>query len=216
MPRKTNGIEIELYPGPQKDREGKTLLYARPASRHKISTRDVDDFCAEYRHMQAGEMSQFFETFLQTAGMWLAKGYRVETPIGSFSLKLKLMGEHTDPHRVTSQDIRFGGVEFTPSRRFLEAADQNKEGYRWEKAVVGNSQMYDATAMEEALQKSLKPGYTTVRRFMFDSGLKRDSAQKYLDSLCVGDNARLRRRKDGRTFIYSPRKDEDRLSAESR
>ena len=207
MPKKTNGIEIELNPGPKRDEEGRALLYARTASKNKINMRDLDDLCAEYRHMQPGELTAFFETFLDVAGNWLSKGYRVETPIGSFALKLKIMGEHTDPKRVTSRDICFSNVEFTPSKRFLEAADQNKEGYRWEKTVVGNSQMYDQAAMEEALRKSLRSGYTTVSGFMMYSGLKRDSAQKFLDSLTKGDDARLIRRRNGRMFVYTPRKD---------
>ena len=32
---------------------------------------------------------------METAGRWLSEGYRVETPIGSFAPKLKLLGEHT-------------------------------------------------------------------------------------------------------------------------
>ena len=63
----------------------------------------------------------------------------------------------------------------------------------------------DPKAMEEALRKSLTIGYTSVSSFMHFSGLKRDSAQKFLDSLCQGEDARLRRRRNGKSYIYSPR-----------
>ena len=61
-------------------------------------------------------------------------------------------------------------------------------------------------AMEEALRKSLSLGYTSVSTFMYFSGLKRDSAQKFLDSLTKGEDARLVRVRNGKSYIYSPKK----------
>ena len=205
MPRKTNGIVFELHPGPQKDADGKPLLYARPAAGRKRKFEEIDDFCARYRHTTPGEMKRLFSLFMDVAGMWLAKGYRIETPIGSFALKLKLLGDHTDPARVTGKDIMYSGVEFTPSREFVETAGMNREGFRRSEHTVGNSQMYDTKAMEEALRVSMKAGYTTVTRFMHASGLKRDSAQKFLDGLSTGPDARLRRTQDGKTYVYTLR-----------
>lgn len=206
MPRKTNGIVFELHPGPKHDEEGRPLLYARPASGQKKTMKQLDDFCAEYRNLQRGEMERLFNLFLDVAGDWLAEGYRVETPIGSLAMKLKLVGEHSDPDKVTGRDIMYNGVEFTPSKELIARAGSNREGFRKKSGVVGNSQMYDPKAMEEALRKSLAIGYTSVSTFMHFSGLKRDSAQRFLDSLCQGEDARLRRRKNGKSYIYSPRK----------
>ena len=207
MPRKTNGIEFELHPSPKRDEEGKPLLYARPASGRKKTMKQLDDFCAEYRNLQKGEMERLFNLFIDVAGSWLAQGYRVETPIGSFAMKLKLTGDHTDAEKVTGRDIVYNGVEFTPSKELIAKAGSNREGFRKKSGTVGNSQMYDPKAMEEALRKSLTLGYTTVSTFMYFSKLKRDSAQHYLDSLSKGENARLLRRKNGRTYVYSLRKD---------
>ena len=109
MPRKTNGIEFELHPSPKRDEEGKPLLYARPASGRKKTMKQLDDFCAEYRNLQKGEMERLFNLFLDVAGNWLSQGYRVETPIGSLSIKLKLVGEHSDPDKVTGRDILYNG-----------------------------------------------------------------------------------------------------------
>ena len=207
MPRKTNGIVFELHPGPKHDEEGRPLLYARPASGQKKTMKQLDDFCAEYRNLQKGEMERLFNLFIDVAGNWLAQGYRVETPIGSFAMKLKLTGDHTDAEKVTGRDIVYNGVEFTPSRELIAKVGSNREGFRKKSGTVGNSQMYDPKAMEEALRKSLTLGYTTVSTFMYFSKLKRDSAQHYLDSLSKGENARLLRRKNGRTYVYSLRKD---------
>ena len=207
MPRKTDGIQFELHPGPKRDEEGKPLLYARPATGISKTIRQLDDFCAEYRNLQKGEMERLFNLFIDVAGNWLAQGYRVETPIGSFAMKLKLTGDHTDAEKVTGRDIVYNGVEFTPSKELIAKAGSNREGFRKKPGYVGNSQMYDPKAMEEALRKSLTLGYTTVSTFMYFSKLKRDSAQHYLDSLSKGENARLLRRKNGRTYVYSLRKD---------
>lgn len=205
MPRKTDGIQFELHPGPKRDEEGKPLLYARPATGISKTIRQLDDFCAEYRNLQRGEMERLFNLFIDVAGNWLAQGYRVETPIGSFAMKLKLTGDHTDAEKVTGRDIVYNGVEFTPSRELIAKVGSNREGFRKKPGYVGNSQMYDPKAMEEALRKSLTLGYTTVSTFMYFSKLKRDSAQHYLDSLSKGENARLLRRKNGRTYVYSLR-----------
>jgi len=63
--------------------------------------------------------------------------------------------------------------------------------------------MYDQKAMDEALRKSIRHGYITIKTFQIFSGLKSKSAQRYLDSLCQGDNPRLRRYREGRTWHYT-------------
>ncbi len=77
------------------------------------------------------------------------------------------------------------------------------DGFRRRKGRVGNSQMYDQKAMDEALRKSVFHGYITIKTFQIFSGLKYKSAQRYLDSLCQGDNPRLSRYREGRTWHYT-------------
>ena len=205
MPRKTDGIEIEIHPGPKKGEDGKPLLYVRPAKGRKKSFKDLDDFCTKYRGLRTGEMRQVFDVLMDVTGRWLSEGYRVETPLGSFAPKLKLLGEHTDPKTVTGRDIAYVGLDFIPNKEFVKAGGMHREGYRKSQAPVGNSQMYDQQAMDEALRRSLRLGYTTVPEFMSASGLKRDSAKSYLDSLCKGDHPRLWRVKESRRFLYFPK-----------
>ena len=121
--------------------------------------------------------------------------------------KLKLLGEHTDPKTIHGRDIKYTGIEFIPSKEFVKECGKNREGYRKSQAPVGNSQMYDAQAMEEALRQSLKVGYTTIPDFMIHSGLKRDSAKSYLNSLCYGEHPRLRRIRESRRYLYFPIKE---------
>ena len=206
MPRKTDGIEFEIHPRPTKGEDGKPLLYVRPAKGMKKSFKQLDDYCTKYRGLRPGEMQQVFDVLIETAGRWLSDGYRVETPLGSFAPKLKLLGEHTDPKTITGRDIVYAGLEFIPSKEFVKEGGRNHEGYRKSKAAVGNSQMYDEKAMDAALQRCLRLGYATVPEFMIFSGLKRDSAKTYLDGLCKGEHPKLWKVREGRRWLYFPKK----------
>lgn len=207
MPRKTAGIEFEIHPRPTKGEDGKPLLYVRPAKGRKKSFKQLEEFCCKYRNLHTGEMQMVMDVMMEVVGLWLSDGYRVETPIGSFAPKLKLQGEHTDPKTINGNDVVYAGIEFIPSKEFVEEGGKNYEGYRKSQtqAQVGNGQMYDEKAMDEAMYQSMKSGYTTIQKFMKFSGLKRDSAKAYLDSLCMGDNARLCRVRESRSWLYLPK-----------
>ena len=205
MPRKTDGILFELQPRPTKGEDGKPLLYAQPVVERKYDLDDIDEFCAKYRHTTQGEMKHLFSLLEEVTTMWLSKGYRVETPFGSFAPKLKLVGEHTDPEKVLGRDVIYGGIGFIPAKQFVKDADCSHDGFRRKQGCVGNSQMHDPKAMDEALRRSVRHGYITIKAFQWVSGLKYKTAQAYLDSLCTGDNPRLNRYKEGRTWHYTIR-----------
>lgn len=202
MPRKTDGVLFELQPRPTKGDDGKPLLYAKPVVDHKYNLDDIDDFCNKYRHTSKGEMKRFFDLLEEVTTMWLREGQRVETPFGSFAPKIRLLGDHTDPAKVTGRDVIYGGIEFIPAKQFVKDADCGRHGFRCRKNRVGNSQMYDQKAMDEALRKSLRHGYITIKTFQIFSGLKYNSAKNFLDSLCIGEDPRLSCYKDGRTWHY--------------
>ena len=130
MPRKTDGIEFEIHPRPTKGEDGKPLLYVRPAKGRKKSFKELETFCNKYRNLQTGELQRAFNVVLDVVGLWLSDGYRVETPIGSFAPKLKLLGEHTDPKTIHNRDIEYAGIEFIPSKEFIKEGGKNREGYR--------------------------------------------------------------------------------------
>lgn len=202
MPRKTDGILFELQPRPTKGDDGKPLLYAQPVVERRCDVDAIDEFCAKYRHTSKGEIKHLFDLFSEIATMWLRKGYRVETPFGSLAPKLKLLGEHTDPEKVTGRDVMYGGIEFIPSKQFVKDADCSHDGFRLKLGSVGNSQIHDPKAMEEALRQSTAMQHVTIQRFMYYSGLKYQSAKRYLDNLCKGDSPCLQRYKEGRMWHY--------------
>ena len=204
MPRKTDGILFELHPGPMKDQDGQPLLYVRPAKGYKKSMNELENYCETYHYIPQGEVRRVLDVVQKTVGKWLSKGYRVDTPFGSFAPRLKMLGEHTDPKTVSGRDVVFAGISYNPSKEFVRNANKNYEGYRKSMQPVGNSQMYDPMAMNEALRKSMALGFTTIADFMQHSGLKRDSAKLYLDSLCEGAAPSLRKVKRGRLWHYLP------------
>ena len=205
MPRKTNGIEFEIHPRPTNGEDGKPLLYVRPAKGRRKSFKDLETFCNRYRGLRPGELQMVMDTLMDVVGLWLSDGYRVETPIGSFAPKLKLLGEHTDPKTIQGRDIIYAGIDFIPTKEFIRKGGKNLEGYRKSQALVGNSQMHDPKAMDEALRRSMKLGHTTIPEFMKHSGLKRDSAKTYLDSLCQGEHPRLWKVRESRRWLYFPK-----------
>ena len=198
------GITFQLEPGPRKDDEGRSILYAIPDPRVRCSMKLMSHEAVLRGLVTHGEMERVFNAFFELAGLLLSRGYRLETPIGSFAPKLRLMGEFTDPQQVKYNDVEYAGVDFRPSKDFVKACSRNPFRFKKKETSVGNSQMHDTEAMEEALRQSLAEGFTNVRRFMYFSHLKRDSARSYLNSLCEGDNPRLQKRTVGRSKIYMP------------
>ena len=199
-------IEFELLPRPTKGEDGKPLLYVRPVTPYKFDIDYIDKFCAEYRNTKRGEIVSAFNTFLSAASQMLASGFRLETPIGTFAPKLKLNGDFTDPKQVKKTDVSYVGVEFVPSKQFQKEADCSQRGksFKVHSTMVGNAQMHDQQAMNNALQLSMFEGHVTIKTFMMKSGLKYNSAKRYLDSLCEGDDAHWKRVKEGGVTFYYP------------
>ncbi len=205
MPRKKKGMMFELLPRPTTDENGKPLLYARPASTRKWSIGWIDEFCSKYRAIPSGEVNRVFETFLEVAVSFMMDGSRVITPIGSFAPKLKIKGDFSDPKKVKHSDVYLAGIEFIPSKRFIQELEN-----RLDDGFLKYIDPYDREAvrskitLEEALQKSLRKGYTTIRAFCGYSGLKYVSARRFLNSLCEGDSPRLERIREGHQLHYRP------------
>lgn len=204
MPRKTDGIEFEIHPRPTKGEDGKPLLYVRPAKGKKMDKELFLANCQKNHPVFADVIEPVVDAVLDDLSRLLTQGYRVDTPFGSFAPKLRLLGDHTDPKTITGRDIVYDGVDYKPSKDFIKQAGKNRLGYRKSDSPVGNSQMYDEQAMAEALRRSMSKGFITIPYFMYHSGLKRDSATKYLNSLCAGDNPRLNKYLIGRQWHYYP------------
>ena len=203
MPRKTDGMLFELLPRPTKGEDGQPLLYAHPAIGFKYTMEAIDEYCLKYRGMPHDQMAHLFEGFLSVAAFLMRDGSRVETPIGSFAPKLKLNGDFTDPEKVKGDNLSLGGIEFIPSKRFIRELEKYLDsGFRRKREVVERHPVTDAKELEEVLERCLKPGYTTVERFRRAADLKYDTAKRYLNSLCKGENPLLRKYKEGQTNHY--------------
>ena len=203
MPRKTDGMKFELLPRPTKGEDGQPLLYPRPAKGFKYTQRALDEYCNKYRATQVGDMVRLFESFLDAAATLMRDGSRVETAIGSFAPKLRLDGDYTDPKKVKNDSISLAGIEFIPSKRFVETLEEKIHfGYVQKQEVYERHPVTDPEELEKVLEKCLRKGYTTVERFRWAADLKYDTAKRYLNSLCKGDNPMLRKYKEGRTNHY--------------
>jgi len=113
MPRKKDGMLFEVHPTPVKGKDGGNIVYARPASGKKLSMQEVEDYCSKWYGLRYGELTRALDVFLRAAAELMVQGYRIDTPIGSFAPRLKLIREVTDASQVKARDVRLDGVDYT-------------------------------------------------------------------------------------------------------
>lgn len=204
MPRKKNGFLYEVYPTPAKGKDGRNIVYARPAKGRKLGIEDVDKYCASHHCLRSGELKLVLEEFLKAAGALMARGYRIDTPIGSFAPKLALTREVTDPDDVKDSDVTLSGVEYIPGRHWDDAIGRwLGNGFTRQENPNTQELIKDTAHLEHALSESLKRGYVTVKSFAYYAGLTLYSARKQLETWTKGDNPKLMRTKMGQIHIYT-------------
>lgn len=204
MPRKNNGIPFFLQLSPQKGPDGKPLLYARPMPGMKLDKNYADNIITQVSHFHHGELSSVLETFIDAFSRYIANGYRIETPLGTFGPKLKMNGQYTDPESVNSAAVNFAGIEFKPSKRFLDTVKKHQHGCHPARYATSPSiPVSDNDLLIHALEESMTNGYTTMKSFMQKSTLKYKKAKLFLDSLCEGEHPLLSRKKEGNTMLYT-------------
>ena len=64
----------------------------------------MKNFCA-LRGINSEIIDTAFETFMVVCSKWITEGYRIETPLGTFSPKIKLNSEFIDSSKVKGGDI---------------------------------------------------------------------------------------------------------------
>ena len=204
MPRKKDGMLFEVHPSHAKGKDGKKIGYVRPAGNMKLSMQGLEEFCNRNYHSLYGELGRAFDYFLRAAGEVMAMGYRIETPIGSFAPRLRLLREITNPDEVTGRDVVFDGVDYNPGKLWNKELEKWSRGFR--RANNPNTQevLADKQQLEKVLRQELGDGgYTTVQRFAIASNLTYYSARKLLNEWCKGENPRLLKTKQGQVFIYT-------------
>ena len=188
-----------------KGKDGRNIVYAKPAKGLKLDIKAVDGYCHEHYELKDGELEFVFKQFLKCASELMARGYRIDTPIGSFVPKLGLKREITSADEVDDDDVQLEGVDYNP-------------GKIWNKAIEGwlfngftrvenpNVQelMQDTAHLEQALRECLKQrGFVTVKAFTIQAHLTDYSARKQLEAWTKGDNPKLMKTKMGQTDIYT-------------
>ena len=151
MPRKKGGMPFEVHPTPAKGKDGRNIVYVRPAMRDKLLMKGVDEFCSRNYGLRFGELTRAFDVFQMAAAELMAMGYRIDTPIGSFAPRLKLTREITDPDDVRESDIRLDGVEYKPGKLWDKPLKKWEDGFR---RVDGNHNTQELMADEAQLENA--------------------------------------------------------------
>ena len=205
MPKKKSGFPYEVYPTPAKGKDGGNIVYARPAKGLKLSIEGVDEYCAKHYQTRNGEIEWAFKAFLKGAAELMARGYRIDTPIGSFVPKLALKREITDPSKVRNSDVELDGVDYNPGKTWNKAIGKWLfDGFLRVDNPDALKVMADKEHLEEVLRKCLQQrGYTTVSIFAYQAGLTKFSARKQLNAWTQGETPKLLKSKMGHTDIYT-------------
>lgn len=204
MPRKKSGFPYEVHPTPVKGKDGRNIVYARPAKGLKIGITELDKYCAKHYATRDGEVEFVLKEFVKAAAELMAEGYRVDTPIGSFVPKLGLKREITDPDKVRNSDVVLEGVDYNPGKIWNKSID----GWLFNgflRVENPNTQeiIQDTERLEKALTECLKAGYVTVASFARHAHLTRYSARKQLEAWTKGEKPRLMKSKLSKTDIYT-------------
>ena len=206
MPRKTEGLPFEVHRSPKTEEDGSVLLYATPQSNRTKDFNELEGWLQVSNAVRAGELQRSFDAFMSDCMRWLSKGYRVQTPIGVFSLKLGMKRKVTNPREVRHDDVEFKGIEFRPSAEFTNGVKRKVglEGFRYVHKADSTLLAANEDAMLKALYKSIdaEGGYTTVTRFMSCSGLSKYAATRKLRQWCRSGSCLLRERKLGHSVIF--------------
>lgn len=206
MPRKTDGLPFEVHRSPSTDEDGRVVLYATTESNRTIEFKDIDGWACLSHVVRQGELQRSFDAFLDECSRWLSQGYRVQTPLGVFSLKLGMKRKVTDPQDVRHEDAEFKSIEFRPSAEFTNSVERKvkSEGFRYVHKADSTVLRANEKFMLEALHKSIhkQGGYTTVSSFMHYSGLSKYAATKQLRKWCGTSFPLLRQRRLGHSIIF--------------
>jgi hypothetical protein len=205
MPRKNNGMWYEVHPTPVKGGDGKNLVYVRPKSGMKLSMKQLEDYCERSYSLRYGELSRAFDVFVRVAGRFLAEGYRIDTPIGSFAPKLSLAKQITDADEVKDRDVRLDGVEYNPGKLWDKEIKKWLDGFRRYHNTDTQEMLADKEKLEQLMRKCIQKhnGYITAGMFARYSGLTLYSARKQLQEWTRGENPKLLMTPRGKEHIYT-------------
>ena len=198
-------MNYEVHPSPQKDEKGKYQMYVRPQRGRKLSMKQLDGYCTEHSTLLDGELTRALEIFARQASQLLARGYRIETPIGSFAPKLGLKRKYYDADEVKDEDVTLTGIDYIPVKEWEDKIADWLGGFnRFENPNVQKN-MADKDQLEQIMRACIAEfdGYITAHIFSVRASLTYYSARRQLDAWCKGENPKLLRTKRGQEYIYT-------------
>ena len=195
----------EVHPTPAKDKDGKNLVYVRPLSGRRMTMKQLEGYSERNFNSRYGELTRAFDVFIRAASEFLAEGYRIETPIGTFAPKLSLKRQVSDADKVRDRDVLLDGVEYTPGKLWQKEMAKWHDGFRRVHTPNSGQLLADRDKLEQTMRKALSRnnGYITVNIFAACSGLTRYSARKLLDEWTTGPTPKLLKTKQSKVFIYT-------------
>ena len=195
----------EVHPTPVKGKDGKNLVYVRPQSGMKLTMKQLEEYGERMNYLRYGELSRAFDSFLHVAGRYLAEGYRIDTPIGSFAPKLSLTKQATNPDEVRDRDVKLDGVEYNPGKLWNEEMKKWHDGFRRFHNPDSQELLADKEKLEQLMRECIEKhhGYITAGMFSRYSGLTLYSARKQLNEWTKGDNPKLLMTPRGKEHIYT-------------
>ncbi len=205
MPKKNKGMWYEVHPTPVKGEDGKNLVYVRPRSGQRLTMKELENYCEKHEALRYGELTRVFEAFMHAAGWFLAEGYRIETPIGTFAPKLSLSRQFTNPDDVEDRFVRLDGVEYNPGKLWNTEMAKWHDGFRRYQNPDTQEILADQEKLEQVMRKCLAEnhGYITASMFARCSGLTLYSARKQLNEWTIGERATLMMTPMGKTHIFT-------------
>ena len=180
-------------------------MYVRPKSGMKVTMKQLEEYCERTYAMRYGELSRAFDIFIRAAGRFLAEGYRIDTPIGSFAPRLSLTKQVTDADAVKDRDVKLDGVEYNPGKLWNEAMKKWHDGFRRYHNTDTQEMMADKDKLEQKMRECIQRnnGFITAGRFARFTGLTLYSSRKQLNEWTKGDHPKLQKTRMGKEHIYT-------------
>lgn len=204
MPINKRGIPYELYESPKKDESGRNILCAKVVTNGTYSQKQLEDYMQEYWTIHPSDARRFMTAFVDAVTSLLADGYRVDTPIGSFYMKLKLDAPYTSADKVTARQVGFDGIGILPDKDFVNRVRDNIHGYQRERRRH-SPDLGSADDIHRKVTKLARDngGFFDIRDFRMAFGVSDYMARKHLKMLSEGPSPFLCCKRMGSSLTYS-------------